>query len=274
MNVAFNPSVNFTNTNLISEATRKSLHQKAEVDEKSLQINESFPKSDNKIIQEPASTKVSTDKFEKEYKQSELDEKAEVFAQRLNSKQWKKEYLPENDIIVISQKNVGDGTEYMIKNDGTVMETGLRNKAITIVEPNSQSAKTFAKYKAKLDPNAPKMSLWMMGKEAVADTWKFFTVAGTLTTAAARGLWQGAITGAAVLASAVILRGTSAVIKNEKTFSDIIKHPLKTAGLGGKVFAVIAGGLVLTGHIVAGKLKANQKSAVIEHKIDVPHEND
>ena len=268
MKVAFNPNISFkSGTNLISEALKKKTK------------NEQFAQTNqigkNDEIIDTFENPITAEKSEaKDYTQSELDEKADVFAQRLQSRGWKKEYLPENDIIVIRQKNVEDGLEYMIKNDGTVMETGLRNKPVIIIDPNSESAKVFAKYKRKLDPNAPKMSLWMMSKEVVADTWKFFTVAGTLGVAVARGLWQGAITCAAVLASAIILRGATAIIKNEKTFSDIIKSPLKTAGLGGKIFALVAGSLVLAGHIIAGKLQANQKSAVIEHKVDVPHEND
>lgn len=209
----------------------------------------------------------------KGYSEAELNEKANVFAERLKSRKWKKEYLPENDIIMIRQKGVKDGLEYMIKNDGTVLETGLRDKAVTIVEPNRESAKTFANYKKKLDPNAPKTSLWMKVKEAVADVWKFFSVAGTMATATAKGLWQGALTGAAVLASAALLRGGVAIVKNQKTLTDVIKSPLKTAGTAGKLLALIAGGLVVTGHVIAGRLKANQNSAVIEHKIDVPHTN-
>ena len=207
----------------------------------------------------------------KEYTQQELDEKANIFAERLKSRKWKKEYLPENDIIMVRNKRIKDGLEYMIKNDGTVMETGLRDKAVTIIEPNRESAKTFAKYKRKLDPNAPKTSLWMKCKEATADVWKFFTVAGTMGVATAKGLWQGTLTGAAVLASATIIRGAVKVIKNEKTVSDIVSNPLKTAGTAGKLLALASGALVLTGHLIAGRLEANQKSAVIEHKIDVPH---
>ena len=209
----------------------------------------------------------------KTYTDAELEEKANIFSERLNSRKWKKEYLPDNDIIVVRNKRLKDGVEYMIKNDGTVMETGLRNKAVTIVEPNSESAKTFAKYKRKLDPNAPKTSLWMKCKEAVADVWKFFSVSATMGIAAVKGLWQGALTGAAVLGGATILKGAVKVIKNEKTLSEIITNPLKTAGKTGKALAIIAGGAVLAGHLIAGRMKANQNSAVIEHKVDVPHDN-
>ncbi len=216
----------------------------------------------------------SNDYANKTYTQAELDEKAKIFSERLDSRKWKKEYLPDNDIIIVRNKRMKDGPEYMIKNDGTVLETGLRDKALTIIEPNSESAKTFAKYKRKLDPNAPKTSLWMKGKEAVADVWKFFSVSATMAVATAKGLWQGALTGAAVLAGATVLKGAVKVIKNEKTLSQIITNPLQTAGKTGKALAIIAGGAVLAANLIAGRLKANQNSAVIEHKIDVPHNND
>ena len=265
MNVTFNPSVNFKSEgNLIAEAARRMQEQEQPEDIKVVEE----PKITNPVAEKPA------DKFEKELTDAELNEKAGIFAERLKSRKWKKEYLPENDIIVIRQKHVKDGLEYMLKNDGTVLEMGLRSKPLTVIDPSIESAKTFAKYKKKLDPNAPKTSLWMKGKEAVADVWKFFAVAGTMGVATARGLWQGALTGAAVLASATIIRGAVQVVKNEKTMSDIVKNPLKTAGTPGKLLALVAGGLVLTGHLVAGRMQANQKSAVIEHKVDVPHEND
>ena len=224
-------------------------------------------------IEKPVSDEKSNQYTSREYTQAELDEKANVFAERLKSRKWKKEYLPENDIIVIRPKRLKDDIEYMIKNDGTVLETGLRSKATVIVEPNSQSAKTFAKYKKKLDPNAPKTSLWMKGKEVVADIWKFFSVAGTMGVATGKGLWQGAITGASVIAAASIIRGTMAFFKSKQPISNIILKPLQTAGLAGKLAALAAGGAVLAANIIAGKMKANQNSAVIEHKIDVPHTN-
>lgn len=265
MNVAFNPSLNFKSEgNLIAEAARKMQEEE-----------QPKPVVQEVIEEEPVSVeKTPADKFEKKLTDAELDEKAGIFAQRLKSRKWKKEYLQENDIIIIRQKHVKGGLEYMLKNDGTVLEMGLRDKPVTIIEPSRESAKTFAKYKKKLDPNAPKKSLWMRGKEAVADVWKFFTVAGTMGIATAKGLWQGLLTGAGVLAVAAVAKGTVKAVKNEAKFIDIIKTPLKSAGTSGKLLALVAGGLVLTGHLIAGRMQANQKSAVIEHKVDVPHEND
>lgn len=277
MNVAFNPSLNFKSEgNLIAEMARKMQEEEQQktvaepVIEQKPEVVKESPASQEPIQAE----KAPADKFVKELTDAELDEKAGIFAQRLKSRKWKKEYLPENDIIIIRQKRVKGGLEYMLKNDGTVLEMGLRDKPVTIIEPSRESAKTFAKYKKKLDPNAPKKSLWMRGKEAVADVWKFFTVAGTMGVATARGLWQGALTGAGVLAVAAVARGTVKAVKNEAKIIDIFKTPLKSAGTSGKLLALVAGGLVLTGHLIAGRMQANQKSAVIEHKVDVPHEND
>ena len=239
------------------------------VDQRKTQYEDSIRED---LKNEPEIEPKSNDYTNKTYTQAELKEKAEIFYERLNSRKWRKEYLPDNDIIMVRNKRMKDGLEYMIKNDGSVLETGLRDKAVVIIEPSRQSAKTFAKYKRKLDPDA-QTSLWMKSKEIVADIWKFFTVSATMAVATAKGLWQGALTGAAVLAGATIIKGAVKVIKNQKTLSEIITHPLQTSGKTGKLLAILAGGAVLAGNIVAGRLKANQKSAVIEHKVDVPHYN-
>ena len=110
--------------------------------------------------------------------------------------------------------------------------------------------------------------------EIIADIWKFFSVAGTMSVATAKGLWHGALTGAAVLTSVAFIRGTAKIVKNEKTIKDMFTtNPLKTAGKTGKIIAAVAGAVVLSGHLIAGRMKANQNSAVIEHKVDVPHKN-
>ena len=51
----------------------------------------------------------------------------------------------------------------------------------------------------------------------------------------------------------------------------ILKNPLKSAGRAGKIFAGAVGAVVLASYAVAGKLHANQDTAVIEHKMNVDH---
>ncbi len=217
-------------------------------------------------------------KAEKSNDNYEAPDKAKIdlFNQRLNDRQWKKEYLPESDIVYVKHKKIQDEVEYIIEKDGTVKETGLRIKPSVIMEANSQMAETFGKIKHKQSPETdkPHKSLWFKSKEGVSKIWKFFSVAGTMTVAATKGLVQGAVVGVGVLASAILLKGGISLIKGTKSFGEIAKHPFATAGKSGKLLAIAAGGAVLAGHLIKGKLTANQNSAVIEHKMDVEHVND
>lgn len=212
---------------------------------------------------------------------AQLDKKAkpvnedtkELFNTILHDRQWKKEYLPESDIIVIRNKRVKDGVEYMIEKDGTVKEFGLRIKPTVIIEPSIEGAKEFGKLKEKLynvNPNEP-TSLWYKMKKGIANVWKFFSVTGTMAAATAKGAVEGVAAGAGVLALTSLARGIYKVaFKNAKAL-EVLKNPLKTAGKTGGALAIVAGGAVLAYEVIAGRLKANQNSAVIEHKMDVEH---
>ena len=50
-----------------------------------------------------------------------------------------------------------------------------------------------------------------------------------------------------------------------------IKHPLKAVGKSGKIMAGIGAGAVLAYQLITGKLEANQKTAVIDHKMYTGH---
>lgn len=199
--------------------------------------------------------------------------KAELFKKTLHDRQWKKEYLPESDIIVIRNKRVKDGVEYMIEKDGTVKEFGLRIKPTVIIEPSIEGAKEFGKLKEKLNnknPNEP-TSLWYKMKKGVANVWKFFSVTGTMAAATVKGAVEGVVAGAGVFALTSVVRGIyNVAFKNAKVL-EVLKNPLQTAGKTGGSLAIFAFGAALIYEAVAGKLKANQNSAVIEHKMDVEH---
>lgn len=200
--------------------------------------------------------------------------KEELFKETLHNRQWKKEYLPESDIIVISNKKIQDGVDYMMEKDGTVKEFGTGIKPTVIIEPSIEGVKEFGKLKAKLsgEKDQPNSSAWYKMKNAVANIWKFFTVTGTMATATAKGVAEGVVAGVGVLAGTTLLRGAYKVITTDAKIKDVAKHPFKTAGKAGALLAAIAGGAVLAGEIIAGRMKANQKSAVIEHKLDVAHD--
>ena len=109
-------------------------------------------------------------------------------------------------------------------------------------------------------------------KKAVASVWKFCQVTGTMSVATAKGIAEGTVVGAGVLASAMILRGGYKAIAKNIPVKELFKTPFKTAGKAGILLSLAAGGAVLAAEVIAGRMKANQQSAVIEHKLDVAHD--
>lgn len=199
----------------------------------------------------------------------EHEKNIESFKEALKSRKWKKTYLPESDVIWIKQKRVKDGYEYCLEKDGTVKRTDPQlGTSEIIMETNRQMSEEFNKIKGK--HTNPKPSLWYRIKDATADVWKFFSATATMAKATGKGLFYGTLTAATTLAGAAIVKAPKA-IKAGETLMNVIKHPMKTAGLSGKLLALAAGVVIMGIHIVQGKLHANQDTAVIEHKMNVDH---
>lgn len=109
-------------------------------------------------------------------------------------------------------------------------------------------------------------------KESVAGVWKFMSVANQMANAALKGLFYGALTGTAFLGGSWLFKSLPQSFSKEgPSLWQTIRHPLKHIGKAGKIIAGAASGIVLGYHLVAGKLHANQKTAVIDHKLKVGH---
>lgn len=201
--------------------------------------------------------------------EGELLKKVSDFQDRFKSNKWEKKYLPESDIIFIKQKKMTDDVEYILEKDGTVKEVGLRTKSVVLMEPNSRMAEEFNKIKAKTHPAADQ-SFWYDVKDTIADFLKFFSVLGTMVGATAKGALYALGTGVGVIMAATILR-TPKLLKEGVKILDIYKHPASSAGKAGKIIAGVGAAAVFVGNIIAGKLRANQDTAVIEHKFRVDH---
>lgn len=109
-------------------------------------------------------------------------------------------------------------------------------------------------------------------KTSIANVWKFFSVAGTMSYATAKGAAYGVVVGTGTLLAAILLRAPKFV--KAEGFKAIFNHPFKAAGKVGTTIAALGAFATLAGVISAGKLEANQNSSVIEHKMDVAHVND
>lgn len=110
-------------------------------------------------------------------------------------------------------------------------------------------------------------------KNGVAKTWKFFSVAETFVGSVLKGLVYGTLaSGAAIAALWPFKALPKAFAKtSEITLKDVLKHPVKHLGKGGKIAVAALGLGTLAYHLIAGKLRANQNTAVIDHKLHVGH---
>ncbi len=98
------------------------------------------------------------------------------------------------------------------------------------------------------------------------------SVANQMANSALKGLFYGALTGVALLSGSWIFKALpKAFTKEGPTLWNTIRHPLKNIGKSGKVIAGIGSAAVLGYQLVAGKLAANQKTAVIDHKLKTGH---
>ena len=195
--------------------------------------------------------------------------KTAEFKEALKSRKWKKTYFPESDVIWIEQKRVKDGAAYCLEKDGTVKKTSPNEgKAEVIIEANKDMSKTFNDIKA--DETKPKKSFGYRFRDAIGDTWKFFSATGTMTVATAKGIVYGAGAGIGVVAGAALLK----LLTHPKNYKEIFKHPLNAAGKTGKILAGTAAAILLVSNIIAGKLQANENTAVIEHKMNTDHRYD
>lgn len=121
----------------------------------------------------------------------------------------------------------------------------------------------------KNDVNSEKKSSL---NESVADVWKFISVANQMANASLKGLFYGTLTGVSLLTGSWIFKSLpKAFSKEGPTLWQTLRHPINSISKSGKVIAGIGSSAVLAYHLVKGKLDANQKTAVIDHKLKVGH---
>ncbi len=212
------------------------------------------------------------------------DAKVKTFKSCLNNPDWEKQYLPQANIVYVKHKNLIDGLEYEVSSDGTVREVGCWIKPTVIMNPNKEMATLVADManptlkndveELKDNTTNKTKSFKESVKTKIANIWKFFSVAGTMSYASAKGVFYGLAVGAGTLLTAMVLRAPK-ILKAEGTnLATFYKHPFKSAGKLGTAAALATTAVTFSYHFVKGKLKANQNSSVIEHKMDVAHVND
>lgn len=211
---------------------------------------------------------------------------------------WDKTYNPEKDEVVITNKVMTDAGSYTIQNDGTVISginLGKPEPSVVLEKnqnmadyvknqkerkeildkiagdvsftANETKADDVAEVEAGIEAKKPKSARY-----SVASFWKFMTTANQMANSALKGLFYGALTGIALLAGSWIFKALpKAFTKEGPTLWNTIRHPLKNIGKSGKVIAGIGSAAVLGYQLVAGRLAANEKTAVIDHKLKIGH---
>lgn len=190
---------------------------------------------------------------------------------RLKDDNWEKLYSKEDDTIYLKEKNKFDGSGYMIAPDGTVKKVGANIEPTVIVEKDEDSKKLF-ETKPETEPEKGTEKKKSTLKDKFANVWKYFATFGQMTVSVAKGVGYGAATAATMLAGSWVFNTLpKAFAKEGPKFAQIIKHPLKHIGTSGKVLAGLGAAAVLAYHLIVGKMVANQKTAVIDHKLYTGH---
>lgn len=246
-----------------------------------LEVNSPFSKVANGGYREVSVPKFDTVSLVNNAKdnQNVNPEKAELFKSRLKDPEWEKRYVPEGNFIHMKKQNVIDGLEYEITPEGKVTEVGCWTKPIVILKDDDESKKLFektgVKYAVPIDVKADVVKNEKKKttvKEKVANVWKFFSTADKMVGSVIKGAIYGVLTGAVLSGGAWLFRALpKAFTKGGPKFVEVFKHPLKHMGKAGKVIAGLGTAAVFAYHVVAGKLEANQRTAVIDHKLKTGH---
>jgi len=222
-------------------------------------------------ISAPTDTQPSTSADNTDFATEE--QKAEEYKNHLHDDRWEKLYSKEDDTIYLKQKNLFDGLEYVITSDGTVKETGLNIEPSVILKDDEESKKLFeTTNKTPAAARQEKPSLFKRVKEGFANVWKFFASFGQMAVSTAKGITYGAATAIGMLAGFWAFGALpKSLTKEGPKITQIIKHPLKHIGVPGKVLAAVGSAGVLAYQLIVGKMAANQKTAVIDHKLNTGH---
>ena len=111
--------------------------------------------------------------------------------------------------------------------------------------------------------------------ERFANVWKFFSTVKQMVGSVAKGIVYGVASTGAVLAGFWTFGALPRALKKEgPKIMDTIRHPIKHISKTGKVLSAIAGVGVFAYNFITGKLEANQKTAVIDHKLKVGHRDE
>lgn len=107
--------------------------------------------------------------------------------------------------------------------------------------------------------------------EDISKIAKFFTTLSEMTKASFKAAGYGLLTAAVALTGFWTFDAIPRTIRNGNALIDTFKHPLKNISKKGKVLSAIASIGVAGYQIIKGKLKANQRTANVDHQLKTGH---
>ena len=107
----------------------------------------------------------------------------------------------------------------------------------------------------------------------IANVAKFFATTTEMVKGTFKGAGYGVATGGGILAVGWLFGALPQGFRKGGSLKEVCKNPIKSIGTKTKVGAAVATVAVLAGHVIAAKLKANQKTADIDHQLKVGHRN-
>ena len=108
-------------------------------------------------------------------------------------------------------------------------------------------------------------------KEDIGKIAKFFTTLSEMTKATIKAVGYGAATAGTFLAGSWLFGALPKGFKKGNSLWNTIKHPLKSISTKAKVITGLATAVVAGYHLVKGKLTANQRTANVDHQLNIGH---
>ena len=107
-------------------------------------------------------------------------------------------------------------------------------------------------------------------KDFIADTAKFFVTTTEMVKGTFKGIVYGLTAGVSVLGASWLF-GTLPKAFGNGVLKEALKSPLKSIGKKSKITAGLAAIGIGAYHVIAAKLKANQRTANVDHQLKTGH---
>lgn len=156
-----------------------------------------------------------------------------------------------------------------VRNFGVVVSGVSFNPSVNFKAVSSSVTESPAAVSAPVKTNAAPQKTQKNNKSHLKIGNIFIATSSVL-----KALIYGFLTGTAVAAYNWATKAIPNSAKNGKSLIETLRHPAKSIGWKGNLFAGVAALGVATYHIMRGKIKAEQRSARLDNTINQPVKNE